>query len=264
MKSIVKVTLFLCIVSFCTCKVETYTGSWAEKTVVEESNDDNIFKNPLRFYNEETHLQYTILNDKKNLYIFIKATEQLVQLKILKSGILIKLDTNGKTKYQSNILYPIQNKANKSSMAPTKDWDTFVSRFPYVNTYMTVNGFKSITEEEYPIVNNKNLTVKISWDSIGVLRYKAIIPFALFYKDSLMLNDINRNIGISILLKQLVQPTDPKNAPVSTANSTYYDHQQQRGNARSGYNVGPQQNETQAYLYNLKSMRCNYTLTIKN
>ena len=264
MKSLIKIALLFFVISFSSCKVETYTGSWAEKTVVAESNDDNVFKNPLRFYNQETHLQYTILNDNKNIYIYIKATEQLVQLKIIKSGILIKLDTNGNTKYQSSMLYPIQDKANKASIAPPKDWDTFVSRFPYDHAYMGINGFKTITDEEYPILNNKNISVKMSWDSIGVLRYKAIIPFVEFYKDSLSSNDINKNIGISILLKQLTQPTDPKNAPVSTANSNYSEHLQQRGNAKSGYNVEPQMNETQAYLYNIKSMRFNYTLTLKN
>lgn len=263
MKSLVITTLF-CVISFVACKVETYTGSWAEKSVIAESNEDAFFKNPLRFYNEETHLQYTILNDKRNVYIFIKATEQLAQLKIIKSGIMIKLDTNGKTKYQSSMLYPIQDKKNKASIAPPKDWETFVSRFTYDHAYMTLKGFKTITEEEYPIENDKNITVKISWDSIGVLRYKATIPFALFYKDSLTVNDSTKNIGISILLKQLTQPTDPKNATTSTANSSYYEHQLQRGNAKTGYNVSQPQNETQAYLYSLKSIKCNYTVTIKN
>ena len=245
----------------CNCKVETIQGKWMNQSANIERCDDSIFKNPLQFYSSELKLQYSIKNDDKNLYVYLKSTERLPQVKIIRTGISLKLKESPKSKTQSSIVYPI---TNIKSNLPSRDWETFVSRFSYDHPTMKTQGFKNIQEDELFLKNQYGISVFIGWDSTDVLRYKAIVPFSTFLKDSSSVNDSNVVIGFSIVLNAIKeQQKDQQQMPNSTGTARYQQSMMYRSNPQYAYNQNAPQSDEQAYLFNIRSIKMNYRVAVK-
>jgi hypothetical protein len=246
------------------CEVQSFNGSWIKSNSL---SDSVIFKEPLRFYDPNTRLQYSIFNDSVNIYCYIKATEKLAQLKIIRTGILLKIDTLGKKKYQKTILYPlIPKKTNKAlPILKETDWDLFISRFTYDHSYMKTTGFTTSTIEDEPIINNNGISVSITWDRYAVLLYKAIIPISQIVSLNTNLKDSTRLIGFSFYLKNLVDIEKEKqqNASNSTANSSYTEKSMNRNKPSGGNFQSLPQDEQQTYLFNIRSFEFNYKLAVK-
>ena len=261
-KKITHSLFFLTILVFLyNCKVETTQGKWMNQSNNIERLDDSIFKNPLQFYSSELKLQYSIKNDDKNLYVYIKSTERLPQIKIIRTGITLKFKASPKDKNQSSIVYPI---TTSKTQLPSKDWETFVSRFSYDHPIMKIQGFKNIQEDELFLKNHYGISVSIVWDSTDVLRYKAIVPFSRFLKDSLCLNDSNLVLGFSIVLNALKdQKNDQQQSPNSTGTARYQQSMMNKSNPRFAYNQNAPQSDEQAYLFNIRSVKINYRVAVK-
>lgn len=261
MKRNITILLLFCIIALCfeTCKIESFQSQWSNQVC----NDSCIFKSPLRFYDTNTRLQYSIFNDNKNLYIYIKATENIAQLKILQNGILLKIDSTSKHKKDVSLLYPIPNKSKKKKPIPfdsQSDWDIYVSRFSYDHAYMKITGFKNIKEEEILTNNQFGLSASISWDNIGGLLYKATIPFARFFKDSITVNDSSKVLSLEIALSQHQDPRDASQAQSTTALSIADEKAMKRGNPVRGNGI--QQSGDESYLYNIRTLKLNFTPAI--
>jgi len=240
------------------CKIENINGQRLDQKSL-LCNDSSIFKSPLRFYDRNAKLQYSIMNDDDNLFIYIKATEKIAQLKIIRSGILIKIDTTGKQKKGLSILYPIPNskKNNIAAINYNNDWEIFVSRFSYDHAYMKITGFKNINDEELLTNNNQGISVAITWDENQVLRFKAIIPFKQIKANSNITLDTNQTIGLSFILASIEQKSKESEGS-TTALSNSEERALLRGNVRTGNNPNSLLTEDQMYLTNLKSIKFNY------
>jgi hypothetical protein len=267
MKKLVIVSALLIVVLsfFQSCEIQSFNGTWAQS--VSNNNDSLIFKSPLRFYDTNTRLQYSICNDTKNIYIYIKATEKMAQLKILRSGLLLKIDTLGKHTYQKTLLYPIIGKkgAKPVPMISEKDWDVFVSRFSYDHSFMKITGFPSYIDDEIPIKNENGISVSITWDRFDVLLYKATIPFSQIISTRKSVSDSTMKIGFSFYLKALVDAAKEKqqSAGTTTADSRYQEDQMKRNNAARGNSQSSPQNDQQTYLFNIRSLQFNYIPAVK-
>jgi hypothetical protein len=260
---VVNVILVVCLSVFQSCQVQRFDGRWASSN--SHNNDSLIFKEPLRFYDPNTRLQYSLYNDSVNIYCYIKATEKMAQLKIIRTGILLKIDTLGKKKYQKTILYPIIAKKDKNVLSKEKDWDVFVSRFSYDHSYMTTTGFVHSSIDEEPIKNDYGISVSIAWDKYENLLYKAVIPISQIFTNRKITADSTQLIGFSFFMKNLVDPEKDKqrNADASTANSSYKESSMRRGNPSIGNNRSIPQDEQQTYLFNIRSFEFNYALAVR-
>ena len=219
------------------------------------------FKQPLRYYNSDTKLQYSVFNDSTNIFLLLKATENLSQYKIMQTGIQLQLDSTASFKNKSGIAYPINLKQNHlSTFMLNNDWDTYMSRFQYENIYMKVHGFKGINDQEILVKNSFNLKVSISWDSIGVLYYCASIPMKLIREytigDSLMA------FGIKIVLSPIASTQDKTNSSENNSVETGYSMYQQKMSMYSNQNARmqatPALNETQSYLSTIRTLKFIY------
>lgn len=253
-KTIYSSILVLCLLS---CSVETYHGTY------EKGDLTSYFKQPLRFYNNDTKLQYCVLNDSSNIYLLIKATEQLPQYKIMQTGIKVSIDTNGKYKSGASIIYPIPQKQNRlSSFLYTNDWETFMSRFQYENIYMKIDGFTSINETEILNKNNYGLNVTMSWDSVGVLYYKASIPFTLLRKNNS--TDSTALYGIKVVLGDIPSTTKAEeNNNTETGFNMYQQKMNMRSNQTARMQTMQTMTESQSYLSNIKTLKFVYKPTFR-
>lgn len=191
-----------------------YTNSWqsGDFTVLSKSETSE----PLRYYDKKSKVQYEVSNDYKNLYICLKATDQQSQIKIVRAGMKVGIDTLGKKSPQAEILFPFpvthQKNGNSQSNDNKKDWhnksDTSNQRKHFMSQYNEIHlsGFKAPINGIVPLHNDYGINVNITWDSLNIMYYKAIIPFKTFFKDSLSAADSNRIFAFSVTLNGLSMP----------------------------------------------------------
>ena len=71
---------------------------------------------PLRFYDVDTKLNFTITNNDSNLYYCIRITDDKEEMRALKAGMQVWIDTAGNKAKEIGILYPFpQVKAKPES-----------------------------------------------------------------------------------------------------------------------------------------------------
>ncbi|MGD0710897.1 MAG: hypothetical protein ABR968_06910 [Bacteroidales bacterium] len=194
------------IISSCSHK-GVYLNSWQNGDFKVPSKSET--SEPLSFYDAKSKLQYQVSNDFKNLYICLKATDQQSQMKIIRAGMTVGIDTLGKKSTQVEILFPfpaIYQKDNSSNTSTEnkKDWhnksDTGNQRKHFMSQYSEIHlsGFKPPINGVLPLHNVYGIYVNITWDSLNIMYYKAIIPFKTFFKDSLIASDSSRIFDFSV------------------------------------------------------------------
>ena len=88
------------------CSKTIYENAWESRNLKADITS-NEWDKPLRYYDTDSRLQYNVTNDSVNLYVCIRATDQQSQLKIIRSGMQLWIDTIGKKKNQTGIFYPL-------------------------------------------------------------------------------------------------------------------------------------------------------------
>jgi len=201
-------TSVFCIL-FSNCSTPLYLSSWQQS----DFSKENHFKEPLRYYNAGSRLEYNITNDKKNLFICIKTNNSQTLYKIMHAGLQIDIDTFGNNKNKIGILYPLpvddsQNQFQSERKAgDEQDRKAFRSQFILKHIEMYLTGFKPpIGDNTLPLKNKYGIFVSFDWDSTNTLVYKLAIPFRTFYKDSLMVSDSSRKFGVSFTVNALPRP----------------------------------------------------------
>src|ERR1035437_9320957 len=223
-KKTIAVCLTLFILVSCTHYVYIARSPWQSNTIVVDGKPTE-WPTPLKYYDDKSKLQYAVTNDKENLYLCIKATEEQTQIKILRAGLQIWIDTTGKNEHRVGVLFPMANakqrfdqpqtpketnaEENQGERKPRKKQDINVLRGNFLKEYkeMQLSGFNPPINGMNPIQSTYGIVVSVNWDTIGIMTYEAVIPFKTFYKDAVSLSDSLKCMGISIVLNALPSPS---------------------------------------------------------
>jgi hypothetical protein len=190
------------------CSVPLYVSMW-QHTPVKADGNAWEWKKPLRYYDPSSKLQYTFSNDLKNMYICVRATNEESQQKILRGGMQIWIDTTGKAKERSGILFPLPETETKEDLKRerTQDPETanFKTKKKFRNdrTELELTGFKPPAAGVLPLQNIYGVSANLNMDSLDILTYEAIIPFRTFFKDSLLPADSSRVFSFKIVVNGL-------------------------------------------------------------
>jgi len=203
--------LLICLLASCSPIV--YDSLWQGQPIKADGNPREWSK-PLKHYDSNTKLQYTFSNDRQNMYICIRATDERTQQKLLRGGLQVWLDTTAKGKERTGLLFPLPeteaktetsqdnySKHNPDEYRPKK-------KFRSDRTEMEVKGFKAPISGVLPLQNIYGIAANINMDSVDILTYEAIIPFRSFYKDSLSPSDSSKTISIKIVLNGIPKSKD--------------------------------------------------------
>lgn len=101
-------------------KTVYYSSDWQSNKITIDGKMSE-WSNPLRFYDQESGINYSISNDNQNLYLCCTVANEQMQLKILRSGIEFSIDTLGEKKFPIIIKYPYSTNPNQ---APVRDLNT--------------------------------------------------------------------------------------------------------------------------------------------
>ena len=203
--------LFCCLLLIYSCSHETFSGAW-QATPVKIDARINDWDIPLRFYDDGTKLNYSVTNDLNNLYICIRATNSETQLKIMRAGMKIWIDTTGNKKHDIGIFFPISSGDKMQygeltgSDSPNYETESRHDRsknranFLASNKEMQVVGFKPPIGGIIPIHSDSGINLNMNWDSLSTLICEIKIPFSAFYKKSLTASDNVKifNVGIFV------------------------------------------------------------------
>lgn len=154
-------------------------------------NNESITSN-LR-YNKEK-ISYDIYNDGENIHIHMATPDYLTQLKILRLGITLWLDQEGKQKKEKGIKFPLEQIGNtkyKRETVKTNEQSIHYSQYTMHQkiaqlhrqflTFPKVITLIGMEDENNRIIINtelekSNIQASVFFDSLNILQYKAIIP----------------------------------------------------------------------------------------
>ena len=193
MKKTVPVFFLICLLISCTNKIYN-SSSWQSRKVTIDGKISE-WSNPLRFYDQETGMNYNISNDNYNLYFVCSISNEFLQTKILRSGLEFRIDTLGKKSFAVGIKYPtgkISVTELKPNIGPqTKegsnvrpDRSGFRLKLLAEATEIQLVGFKPHLGKIITVSppNNTGISAAIDFDSGGIMNYEAVIPFSTFYE----------------------------------------------------------------------------------
>jgi hypothetical protein len=208
------------------CKAPLYEMKWQSKPVVADGNPQE-WKIPLRFYDSKSKLSYTVTNDLKNLYICVRVTDDAGQMKVMRAGMQIWIDSTGKNNEAIGILFPQRVQAipvdgtqpehdraesgSRKSGVTRAGNSTVRNHFLHDYKEMMLTGFHAPIRGSVPLNNEFGIQLGINWDasrydSSFIMIYEAVIPFKTFYKNELSLADSTKQFGISIVVNALPAP----------------------------------------------------------
>ncbi|MBS1646756.1 MAG: hypothetical protein JST67_05405 [Bacteroidetes bacterium] len=190
-----------------------YRAGW-QKTPVTADGNASEWAVPLRFYDSDTKLNYTLSNDNKNIYLCVRVVDELSQEKIMHSGLNIWIDTLAKKTRRSGILFPVPDKANEeatqNTVHPNKKNSSYndevKEKFLNQVNQMQLIGFKKNIPDYLAADNEYGLRVSINWDKNNIMIYEAVIPFNTFYKPALEPKDSIKNFDFAITIHGFTAP----------------------------------------------------------
>jgi len=155
----------------------------------------------LNYYDVKDKIAYDIFNDDENIHVYIATRDYATQLKILKFGFTLWLDQEGKKNKDKGVIFPQpQHGKNNypseggrmkrgSNSGPSEKMQQMMvharKQFKASPKNMILIGM--LDEDNRVSINteldNCKINVSISFDTLNMLRYKAIIPIDKIFTD---------------------------------------------------------------------------------
>ena len=238
MKKIVSVYFLTCLLVSCTNKIYNSSSLQSRKVTIDGKISE--WSIPLRFYDQETGMNYNISNDNYNIYFVCSISNEFLQTKILRSGLEFRIDTLGKKTFAVGIKYPT-GKISVTELKPDinpqtregsnvrPDRSSFRLKLLAEATEIQLVGFKPRLGKIITLspLNNTGISAAIDFDARGIMNYEAVIPFSTFYKNELTPADSGTVFNFQIKVNPLVN-----------SNNSSYNSGEMRGGGMRGGGMG--------------------------
>jgi hypothetical protein len=189
------------------------------KTQVEVDGQNKEWQSPLPSYDKTTGINYSIANDKQNLYLILRVANESVQRQIMQNGLEIWINKNGKKKKVTGITFPLPMAAAKDGQKGTGSnmpsgmqegvqgssrSEASAPKAPEMDIALRAN---ELSLKGFLIDNGQRPTkgcpiqVALSKDASNCLIYELAVPFNTFYKEQLEPGDNQIAFCIGIVVK---------------------------------------------------------------
>jgi hypothetical protein len=202
-------------------------GTW-QSTPIAIDGDSKDWPSPYPNYDAKALIGYATSNDKHNLYITMEAGDELTQLKVLKKGMVVSIDTGGQKDGQMHINYPLENdddpldmvKQDKSSYHYSHidhQFDAIIEKSLRTATQLSLDGFISgnggftITQQ-----TPSGIKVRAKIDEYRELVWEAVVPFkAIYGTDTITAAQAGKPISVCFAIKGYKKPDTKGNDNMS-------------------------------------------------
>lgn len=121
---------------------------------------------------------YYLSNDENNLFVDMKITETLEQNRILKMGLTVWIDMDGKTHKDMGIKYPLGTMQSRpKGQGNFGEALNTASPLAQANTIELI-GFENVETLRFPSDNADNIRGSVKYDAEGNLIYRLVIPLS--------------------------------------------------------------------------------------
>jgi hypothetical protein len=226
--NIIPITLLVLVTASCStakhASSNNLPGVWQlQQITIDGSNKD--WPAPYPFYDGKAKIGYAYSNDKDYLYLTIETGDEMTQMKILRAGLTVYIDTTGKKSQLISIRFPLntdnestpvqqhqgkQNADNNSDLQQSRQKSTKERINNMLNeaNQMYLDGFYGCNG---PILikqdNNCGIVVRTAIDEFGDLVWEAAIPFkAVYGRQELSKSDIGKAVSVCFAIKGFKKP----------------------------------------------------------
>lgn len=255
-----KKPLSYCI-SFCTIQLVLNTVCYAQNKPLQNQlqpppsnitidGDVKEWGDSLRYYNKEKQLNYSLANDQDNLYMAIRVNDRSEQIRILRAGLTLSIDTRGKKKESFTITFPVGDQSAEGIAETTQDLQGGNSnvkqedRDELMRARLTklreikVTGFKDIESETMTTSNTYGFKVAIDYDKDGYLVYEAAIPLKFFHADDMTKTEWAFNFKINGITRPGQDKSGPEQEGMTRGGGMGGGGRGGRGGGRGGQRMG--------------------------
>lgn len=146
----------------------------------------NEWNEPLNQYNDATKLAFALANDDKNLYIIIESLDPQTTFSVLRGGITLNINTEGKKKDGIKLTFPLMEKPpmpkegeeHRDHPSSMPDGNEEGHNPAAMSKGIRVSGFKNIADGELPAINQDGIETGMSIHPNRDLIYELSIPLA--------------------------------------------------------------------------------------
>lgn len=191
MKARILSTFFLCLYFSGTIMAAGDVLPYKTGIVIDGTN--NEWGTPLPKKDKTTGINYQIANDEKNLYFIISVADTANQRKIMRYGLEVWINNEGKKEKTTGVTFPVPATAKKGLVGGDNS-----------NTSLTTSEF---TLTGFLLENGKQPTkgcpvqVSISYDKSNCLIYELAVPFNTFYKEQIDASDVKTKFCFGFVVK---------------------------------------------------------------
>ncbi|MFI5196484.1 MAG: hypothetical protein ACHQD8_05295 [Chitinophagales bacterium] len=209
-------------------------GTWQTQPVIIDG-DSKEWPSPYPNYDSKAMVAYSTSNDRQNLYITMETGDEMTQMKILKQGMTIMIDTNGRKDPQFKINYPMQNDNDPLEMAKednvphkenkpytTHNWDKKISKSAGEANQYSLEGF-NLCNGGYLISQTTacGIKMKLGIDEYKELIVEIMIPFkAIYNKNVITAADAGHPISVCFAVKGFKAPSTKSTDNTNTGSNT--------------------------------------------
>lgn len=194
-------------------------GNW-QATPIAVDGDNKDWPSPYPNYDSKSKVAYATSNDRNYVYITMQSGDELTQMKILKAGMTVSIDTGGGKETPFNINYPLENGNMEMDLPATldgqkdgamqfqKQLSQRIRKGIEAANQFTLEGFTGCTGG-YMInqVLPCGVKLKARMDEYRELVWEAAIPVkALYGKDVLTAADAGKPISVCFSIKGTKAP----------------------------------------------------------
>ena len=213
---------------------DSMPGTWQSQPVIIDG-DSKDWPSPYPNYDAKSMVAYATSNDKQNLYITMETGDEITQMKILKQGMTIMIDTNGRKDPQLKINYPLQNDNDPLEMAKednglhkeskthgAHNWDKKISKSAGEANQYSLEGF-SLCNGGYLVSQTTacGIKMKLGIDEYKELIVEVMIPFkAIYGKNVITAADAGHPISVCFAVKGFKAPSTKNTDNTNTAGNT--------------------------------------------
>jgi len=195
-------------------------GTWQAQPI-KIDGDCTDWPSPYPNYDSKAMVAYATSNDAENLYVTIQTGDPLTQIKILKQGMAVSIDTSGRKDASSFVInYPLQNpddlselfgqkKEGGSSSHLSRQFDQKLQKSAESCTQYALEGFGNCNGG-YMVSQSAPCGVKVRLriDEYKQLVWEAMVPFkAIFNKDKISVVEAGKAISICYSIKAFKAPS---------------------------------------------------------
>ena len=145
-----------------------------------ETGELNVASGDYNFF-KKGKLWYVLSNDNDNIYIDLKIEDPAVQNRILKEGLTVWINMDGKQIKKMGVRYPIgsENSMHRSRSGVQEDKlnpdGTLATPLSQANTIELI-GFTSEESRRFPSDNTNTFRGSVKYDNSGILHYLLTLP----------------------------------------------------------------------------------------